>query len=218
MLSSVDGKIDGASLNGLTPAGEYELTAAQLNGDAWVCGRTTMQQHFADPEPFIPSSYSPAGPQPAHVARRAKSYAVVVDTIGKLRWSSADLEGDHLISILSEQVPTEYLAALRNTGISYIVSGESAVDLVQAVNVLGEQFGIRRLLLEGGGHINGAFLEAGLVDEVSLPIAPGIDGRHDIPAVFDGINLSRGKAVPLRLKSVERRERDTLWIRYERQP
>ncbi len=216
MLSSVDGKIDGALLKGLTPADEYEITGAELNGDAWICGRTTMQQHFADPEPFVPSSHTPAGPQPVHVARRAKSYAVAVDTIGKLRWSSADIDGDHLICIVSERVPAEYLAMLRNVGISYVVSGEGPVDLAQAVNLLGEHFGIRRLLLEGGGHINGAFLEPGLVDEVSLLIAPGIDGRHDIPAVFDGVNPGKTKAIPLRLKSVERRESDTLWIRYER--
>ena len=86
------------------------------------------------------------------------------------------------------------------------------------MSMLGEHFGIRRLLLEGGGHINGAFLDAGLVDELSLLIVPGIDGRHDIPAVFDGLSPARGNAFRLRLKSVERRERDTLWIRYERQP
>jgi 2,5-diamino-6-(ribosylamino)-4(3H)-pyrimidinone 5'-phosphate reductase len=217
MVSSVDGKIDGAALKGLTPAGEYEITGAELNGDAWICGRTTMQQHFAEPEPFVPTSHSSAGPQPVHVARRAKSYAVAVDTMGKLRWSSGDVEGDHLICVLSERVPTDYLAMLRKARVSYIVSGESAVDLVQAVNLLAEHFGIRRLLLEGGGHINGAFLEADLVDELSLLIAPGIDGRHDIPAVFDGVSPERGKAVPLRLKSVERRESDTVWIQYERQ-
>ncbi len=76
-------------------------------------------------------------------------------------------------------------------------------------------FGIRTLLLEGGGHINGAFLQAGLVDEVSLLIVPGIDGCHDIPAVFDGVSSSRKKAVPLKLKSIEKRKRGTLWIRYE---
>jgi hypothetical protein len=73
MLSSVDGKIDGASLKGLTPAGEYEVTGAQLNGDAWICGRMTMQQHFADPEPFVPTSYSPARPQPVHSSKLASS-------------------------------------------------------------------------------------------------------------------------------------------------
>ena len=213
MLSSADGKIDGAALEGLTSAGEYEATGAQLNGDAWVCGRATMQQHFADPERLVPNSHTPAGPQPVHVARRSKSYAVAVDTMGKLRWPSGDLDGDHLICVVSERVPTEYLTNLRDTGISYVVSGESKIDLVQAVNLLGEHFGIRRLLLEGGGHINGGFLEAGLVDELSLLIAPGIDGRHDVTSVFDGVSPGPRKAVPLKLKSVERRESDTLWIR-----
>jgi riboflavin biosynthesis pyrimidine reductase len=139
-----------------------------------------------------------------------------VDTVGKLRWSNADIDGDHLISVLSERVPSEYLAMLRAAGISYIVSGNTVVDLVQAVNLLGEHFGVRTLLLEGGGHINGAFLAAGLIDELSVLIAPGVDGRHDIPAVFDGISAASGRAVPLRLKSVERLECDTLWLRYER--
>jgi 2,5-diamino-6-(ribosylamino)-4(3H)-pyrimidinone 5'-phosphate reductase len=216
MLSSIDGRIDGASLKELTPADEYEATGAQLNGDAWICGRRTMQQHFAEPEPFAAASHIAAGPQPVYVARRAQSYAVAVERFGKLRWSSASIDGDHLISILSEQVSVEYLAMLRDSGISYIVSGDTMVDLVQAMNLLGDHFGIRRLLLEGGGHINGAFLEAGLVDELSLLVAPGIDGRHDIPAVFHGTSPKCGKAFPLRLKSVERRESDTIWLRYER--
>jgi 2,5-diamino-6-(ribosylamino)-4(3H)-pyrimidinone 5'-phosphate reductase len=90
---------------------------------------------------------------------------------------------------------------LRDNSVSYIVAGESAVDLVKAVNLLGESFGIRRLLLEGGGHINGAFLQADLVDEVSLLLVPGIDGRHEIAAVFDGMNAARKAAVTLKLKS-----------------
>ena len=217
MLSSVDGKIDGASLKGLTPDGEYETTGAQLNGNAWICGRTTMEQHFADPEPFIPSCSIVAGPQAVHVARHAKSYAISVDTLGKLRWSSDDIDGDHLICIVSEQAPADYIALLRRTGISHVVSGAAEVDLIEAVHLLAKHFGIGTLLLEGGGHINGAFLEAGLVDEISVLFAPGIDGRHEIPALFDGMKLSSGKAVPLRLKSVERREKDTLWLRYETQ-
>jgi 2,5-diamino-6-(ribosylamino)-4(3H)-pyrimidinone 5'-phosphate reductase len=41
MLSSVDGKIDGAALGAVMDKAEYEATAAKLNGDAWICGRTT---------------------------------------------------------------------------------------------------------------------------------------------------------------------------------
>jgi len=215
MLSSVDGKIDGASLRAVTAPGDYEATGTTLDGDAWLCGRTTMQQHFAEDEPFVSASNRPAGPQPVHVARKAKSYAVSVDTTGQLRWASGDLDADHLICIVSERAPKDYLSMLRDNGVSYIVAGESALDLVKAVNLLGESFGIRRLLLEGGGHINGAFLQADLVDEVSLLLVPGIDGRHEIAAVFDGMNAARKAAVPLKLKSIERREKDTLWLRYE---
>jgi len=215
MLSSLDGRIDGAALEAVMVEGEYEATGARLDGDAWLCGRTTMQQHFAEPEPFVSSANRPAGPQPVYVARRADSYAISVDTLGKLRWSSGDLDGDHLICVVSEQVPEDYLAVLRDKGISYVVSGSLAVDRVQVTVLLGERFGIRRLLLEGGGHINGSFLEAGLVDEVSLLVVPGIDGRHDIPTVFDGMSPKRSAAIRLKLKSVEQRKSDTIWLRYD---
>jgi 2,5-diamino-6-(ribosylamino)-4(3H)-pyrimidinone 5'-phosphate reductase len=215
MASSVDGKIDGSALRKVMPSGEYEALHRKLGGDAWICGRTTMQLHFAAKEPFVSETNTAAGPQAPFVAERAESYAICVDTNGKLRWSNNDIDGDHLICVVSERAPSDYLDMLRKKRISYVVSGASSVDLTQAVNLLGAHFAIHMLLLEGGGHINGGFLEAGLVDEVSLLLLAGIDGRHDIPAVFDGVTDSKHHAVPLKLKSVEQRESDALWIRYE---
>lgn len=55
MLSSIDGRIDSGSLESAVPAGKYERTGTELRGDAWICGRTTMQRHFAEPEPFVSS-------------------------------------------------------------------------------------------------------------------------------------------------------------------
>jgi riboflavin biosynthesis pyrimidine reductase len=215
MLSSVDGRIDGAVLQSVMAKGEYEETGAELKGDAWICGRVTMHQHFAEHEPFKSVSNRPAGPQPAHVARRAPSYAISVDTLGQLQWKGGDLDGDHLICVVSERTPEDYLAMLREKGISYVVSGETSVDLGRAVELLSEHFAIRTLLLEGGGHINGAFLEADLVDEISLLIVPGVDGRHGVATVFDGLGVNRTAAVPLQLKSVQQRKSGTLWVRYE---
>ena len=71
MLASVDGRIDGEALETVTKEGEYEATAAQLGGDAWICGRTTMQRHFAEDEPFVSALNAPAGPQPVFVACQA---------------------------------------------------------------------------------------------------------------------------------------------------
>ena len=103
MLCSVDGRIDGAALQNVIRKGEYEDSGASLNSDAWICGRVTMEQHFAEHEPFVSTSNQPAGQQPVHVARRSGAYAISVDTLGKLRWRGGDLDGDHLICIVSEQ-------------------------------------------------------------------------------------------------------------------
>jgi 2,5-diamino-6-(ribosylamino)-4(3H)-pyrimidinone 5'-phosphate reductase len=215
MVSSIDGRIDGAMLGNVIVSGEYEATGAQLKGEAWICGRTTMELHFAEKRRFVSRSQKPSGRQPVFVAQRAKSYAVSVDTTGKLLWSSADVDGDHLICIVSERAPEEYLTMLRAKGISYVVSGKRTVDLLKAVAVLRKHFGIKRLLLEGGGNINGAFLEAGLIDELSVLLVPGIDGRRDIPTVFDGVNPQLKHAARMTLLSVTKRKGGTLWLRYK---
>ena len=214
MLSSIDGRIDGDTLTEVIPAGEYETTGAKLKGDAWMCGRTTMQLHFAEKRLFISRTHKQAGPQPVHVAQRASSYAISIDTLGRLRWSESDIDGDHLICIVSERATTDYLTLLREKGISYIVAGKKSVDLAKAVRLLHKHFDIKRLLLEGGGNINGAFLESGLVDELSLLLVPGIDGRHDIPTVFDGMNPKLKRAARLKLMSVLKRKNGALWLRY----
>ena len=51
-------------------------------------------------------------------ARHADSYAISVDTLGKLRWSDRDLDGDHLICVVSERAPQDDLGMLRETNIS----------------------------------------------------------------------------------------------------
>lgn len=214
MISSVDGKIDAAAFAKIANADDYETTAAKLKGDAWICGRVTMQ-HFARRKPFVSATRKPAGPQPVFVARQAKRHLVAVDTRGVLNWSGGELDGEHLVCVLSEQISDDYLADLRKKKISYIVAGRTRINLPKALGLLGKHFGIRRLLLEGGGHINGGFLAAGLVDELSLLLVPGIDGRHDIPAIFDGVSPRKKAAVPLKLKSVGRRKNGTLWLRYE---
>jgi 2,5-diamino-6-(ribosylamino)-4(3H)-pyrimidinone 5'-phosphate reductase len=214
MASSIDGRIDGSSLGSLLGKGEYERTGNSLKGDAWICGRTTMQMHFADKRPFVSTSKKTAKKEAVHVGRRASSYAISVDTLGRLRWPGNDIYGDHLICIMSERASLAYLAMLREQNISYIVTGKSSVDLPRAAALLRKHFGIRRLLLEGGGNINGGFLQAGLIDELSLLVVPGIDGRRDVPTVFDGLGPKSGKAVPMKLKFVKKLRNGTLWLRY----
>jgi 2,5-diamino-6-(ribosylamino)-4(3H)-pyrimidinone 5'-phosphate reductase len=56
-------------------------------------------------------------------------------------------------------------------------------------------------------------LRAGVVDEVSVLVAPIVDGRVGTAALFDveGASMSPRR---LALESVEQRADDVLWLRY----
>lgn len=72
-------------------------------------------------------------------------------------------------------------------------------------------------MLESGGRSNGGMLRAGLVDEMSLLVAPVADGRVGTPALFD-VDGDRAAPRRLALESVERRGSGVLWLRYRVEP
>jgi riboflavin biosynthesis pyrimidine reductase len=84
--------------------------------------------------------------------------------------------GDHAIALLGGAVGDAHLAELQADDVSYIVSEGPEIDLAAMLETLNRAFGIKRLLLEGGGAINGSFLAAGLVDEVNVLVGPAFDG------------------------------------------
>jgi riboflavin biosynthesis pyrimidine reductase len=125
-------------------------------------------------------------PRTDFVAREdAPSYAIAIDPTGKLRWESGSIDGDHAVTVLTERVPDRYLAFLRARGVSYLFGGRDRIDVPSVLRKLRTRFGIRRLLLEGGGKINGSFLAADAIDEVSVLIAPVADGAVGTPTLFD---------------------------------
>ncbi|HBB07018.1 MAG TPA: 5-amino-6-(5-phosphoribosylamino)uracil reductase [Bacteroides sp.] len=213
MMSSVDGRID-CDMTERIGGDEYYEALEQLGCDSDFSGRVTMQMHFALPEPFVPRDSTPVGCPSAYKAVEARGYAVAVDSKGRLQWPDNRVDDRPLLVVTSEQVSVAYLDTLRSQGISWIVAGQDEVDLAQAVEVLGSEFGVKRLAVVGGGHINGAFLKAGLLDEVSLVMGAGIDGRRGMTAVFDGIDDPAFPTTLLRLNSVERIGRDSVWLRY----
>jgi riboflavin biosynthesis pyrimidine reductase len=138
-----------------------------------------------------------------------------VDAAGKLNWESSDMRGDELVVLTTGKAPSGYLAALRAKSISYFICGKNEINFASALLRLRRHFGIRKIMLEGGGSINGAFLAAGLIDELSLLICPFADGSQLQPTIFDAPEKLLGKnAVALTLKSVATRPGQVVWLRY----
>ena len=210
MVASIDGRIDCSMVDKISGE-EYYTALEQLDCPSLLEGRVTMEHYNSAKEPFVPTGYEPVDQPSVSVAEESDAYMVSVDTLGHLRWNSNRIDDVPLICIVSERVSKEYLEMLRNQGISWIAVGKENIDLNAAMNILYEQFHVKRLALLGGGHINGG---AGLIDEVSLLVAPGIDGRKNGTAVFDGIGGDDRLPVHLHLTSVERLENDVIWLRY----
>jgi len=181
MESSLDGKLHPSRWT-KSPDGErrnwgslYERAHEALAGDAWMVGRVTMQE-MSKAGPHPPADGRSVA-RPLHVARRdAKSFAIVLDPSGRVHFSGGAVGGDPAIAILGANVESGHLAELQADGVSYIVSQGAEIDLAAMLETLTEAFGIKRLLLEGGGAINGSFLAAGLVDEVNILVGPAFDG------------------------------------------
>ncbi len=214
MIASVDGRIDCDMTEQIEGGNEYYEALEALACPSMLMGRVTMQMHYALAEPFAPHDTTPIGREKYYIARKATAYCIGIDTHGKLQWGENEFDGQALLIITDEKCPKAYHDRLTELGISWIATGTNGINLARAMELLAEEFGVERLAVTGGGHMNGAFLEAGLLDEVSFMVAPGIDGRAGMAAVFDGIADKNRPATQLCLESVKQLG-ETVWMRYK---
>jgi 5-amino-6-(5-phosphoribosylamino)uracil reductase len=223
MVASIDGRLRyqrwSKPASGIDPDtldDHYEETANRFKADGWMVGRQTAQ-NMSEGKPRKVKLMS-GDLRGTHVAdRKGRPLAVTVDPHGKVHYGADNIEGDHVIAILGEQVSDEYLSELREDGVSYLFAGRDGQDMAAALEILSKTFAIKTLLLEGGGKINGTFLKAGLIDEISVLIYPGIDGLAGVPSIFEYVGKPDEKPADgqsLRHLATETLEGGMVWIRY----
>ena len=221
MMISIDGKATGDFLyseRGMAVSEIYYEINRQLKGDAFACGRVTMESSFTNSfKPALSAFVGADIPCGDYIAMKHNYYAVSFDTNGKVGWTESKIHDDdegyndcHIIEVLSENTPKEMLAYYRSIGVSYIFAGAESIDINTALGKLYSIFGIKKLLLEGGSVINGAFLRANAVDELSLVTAPIVADKNDKPLFMDSDMCEFG------LKSVEATQDNSVWLRFEK--
>ncbi len=221
MMTSVDGKILGEKWGNnkqvklLTES--FEKVHELIGNKNWIVGRTTMEKDFTKYAKPVYKEVSHAISREDFVANRnADSFAVVIDGQAKLGWNSSDMLGQHVITVLTESVKDSYLAHLQEIGVSYIFAGKDSIDLTVILEKLSALFGIETLMLEGGGHLNGSFLNEGLIDEYHQLILPLADGRLETTSVFEIEEKNRKMdATLLQLQEVKQIEHEVVWLRYK---
>lgn len=220
MVTSLDGKVTGKFL--YQPQCEkatdlYYQINRDHKADGFACGRVTMEGSFTggwypDLSEFEPS-YSPMD---YLVDDIGEFFAVAFDPHGRLGWKENRIVDDdpgyggaQIIEVLTRQVSLRYLTYLQTRSIPYIFAGDTEIDIEEALFKLKAYFGINKLLLEGGSILNGAFQRAGVIDELSLVVAPIVADAADKPLFMDT------QMENYTLEDVQYRN-DTLWLNYRR--
>ncbi|WP_404450672.1 RibD family protein [Virgibacillus necropolis] len=212
VFSSIDGRITTAPEHNVMEwtakdidGGANEFTHQlfdELDCDGMVSGSESLMVWSNDWVDMEKAIYQP---------KKSKAY-IVFDGKGRMNWNQT--EG--LLVVTKENVNDHYVEQLKGKGISYIQAGKGDhIDLQLALQKLYDR-GFKRIGLSGGGSINGAFLRAGLIDEISLVIAPIAIGGKVTPTVFDCDDLtSLAGATKLKLLDTKPLGKDgAIWLHY----
>ena len=120
---------------------------------------------------------------------------VVVDSRGRTPLGAKVLNPDSnagtLIAV-TESAPPKTIETLKSAGADVLIIDEKEGRV--CLRALMREFGrkeITSVLIEGGGEINAAALQAGIVDKLMFFIAPKLIGGRDAPGSIGGIGIAR---------------------------
>ncbi len=176
-VSSLDGSVqgpDGRSGSINTPSDQHVFALHRALADAViVAGGTARSEGYraVDLHPWQQAIRQAEGLAPLPTL-------VVVTRTGNVDPSIAappSGAGGPVMVVTTEGKPDRELAPLRSAGIEVWELGVSDVDLARLVDDLAGR-GLPRLLCEGGPQLHRDLLAAGLVDELSLTLAPVVVG------------------------------------------
>ena len=214
MMTSIDGRIDCAMTAQIKGVDEYYKTLNELDSPSRLSGRVTAELEMALSGKFSPKKNEPFGKESFSKKKDSEGYEIVVDTKGVLLWDDDSKYEKHHLIITSEKVSKEYLDYLDSKHISWISCGKDKIDLVKSMEILSKEFKVKRLAVVGGPLINSSLLDAGILDEISILMGLGIDGRKGMPGVFDGFGMDHPVFTKLKFTEVKSFKDGAVWIRY----
>ena len=192
MESSVDGRLDESRWSLLYDCkGEgdpdvYYETKCQISPEISLLGKGTVLKHHCNKEFKADTFTAIKSAKPFLGIRKHAQLTAVFDAKGTIAYENNTIFGTTLLVILGQKTTSEeYLDFLRSKEISYTFAGDDGHDIKQALKSIYQDFGIKNVLLCGGGILNGAFLKQGLIDELYLVLYPGIDGLSGVNSIFE---------------------------------
>lgn len=226
IFTSLDGRITGDF--GKTPVakqssklfkriGFNDDAEESMHFDGWIYGKNTSLEGFGN-EVFTFDDHLNVSEEDYITSLGAKRYYIAIDRKGEIGWTkqTASYGGQEatVIEILTDQAGNGYKNFLRRHGIPYLICGKTEVDFSLMLNKLHQFYGLKNLMLGGGGILNWSLLDQQLVDEISLVVAPAIDGSNRTARVFNDLYDKDAHPISFQPIDLQTYSDGTLWLRY----
>jgi 2,5-diamino-6-(ribosylamino)-4(3H)-pyrimidinone 5'-phosphate reductase len=212
---TADGKIDtfqrkGAAISSARDKERVDRLRAEADA-VMIGGRTLLDE---DPKLTVKSEVLHA--QRVRRGRAPNPVKVGVVSQANIKEDSQFLNAGpaNIVIFTTRRTSKKQLSLLKARSVNVYVDDAQQVNLERALATL-KDLGIDRLMVEGGATLNFELLRLGLVDEITIYLAPMIFGGKPAPTLADGLGLERSEAIPLKLVDVETWEDGGILLRYQ---
>jgi 5-amino-6-(5-phosphoribosylamino)uracil reductase len=186
-----------------SPRDHEHLLELRATADAVMAGARTVDLN--------PINMGPGGEM--YLRRRAKkgmqpyNVRIIVSRLGTVDPQARVFQErfSPVIVLTTHQASAKRLAALRAVAQEVKICGTREINFRSAFRWLFEKWKIRRLVCEGGGELNDALFQTGLVDELHLTVCPWLFAGRTAPTIADGAGVAKlARATRFELKSSRR--------------
>jgi 2,5-diamino-6-(ribosylamino)-4(3H)-pyrimidinone 5'-phosphate reductase len=211
---TVDGKIDTVQRRGAAISSTRDkerVDRLRAESDAVMVGGKTLLEE--DPKLTVKSEALQAERVMSGLSPHPIKVGIVTEA--RLKPDSQFLnEGPaNIVIFTTRRTSKHHVSLLKSRGVDVYVDDSEKVNVPKALETL-KQIGVERLMVEGGGTLNFELLQLGLVDEVTVYVAPLIFGGATAPTLAAGPGLERNEALPLQQVSAEAWEDGGVLLRY----
>ena len=148
-----------------------------------------------------------------HDTKKKNPIRIILDSNATIHTSSRILETSSKIPtiiVVAKNARKKNLQMLEKFPVQIIVCGKYKVNIKKLLTILRKR-GIKKILVEGGGVTNWAFVKENLVDEAIITITPYLVGGMTATTLVDGDGFSTiANSIRLKLKNVTKMKNEVI--------
>lgn len=218
---SIPGHASGGDVTGFNAHDRWLMGLLRARADAVLMGDNTLRtepDHLWTPGHIFPDDETAFTELHDFEERRNPTLLVFMSLKGDLPRDAAIFGEESDVVIATTRLGADAATTLKSVSanVDVLELGDDGVDVARLMSVLRADYGVERLLCEGGPRVYASLLAAGQVDDEFVTLCPTVignspDGPH-CPSLVEGVRFAPGEAPHSQIRGL-RRAGDYLFLR-----